>query len=145
MEFNIKLLTLLAIFCVIASATAVCAADSDINDGWAGLQYENNENYDVTQNQDDMGGWAGSQYEENEGLTDRPLIDPDYTHMEAAGEPTNQTLNATVNATHTSPVVENTTANATVAHTLPATGNPILLLLGVGALAGGYTVLRRKD
>ena len=34
--------------------------------------------------------------------------------------------------------------NATATHTMPATGNPVLALMAVCALLGGYTVLRRK-
>ncbi len=145
MDFKKTLLTLLAIFCVVVSAGAVCAADGDsYDDVWAESQYE------------DDGGWAGSQYNEtaetdadssqyNEtdaGLTDRPLIDPDYAHTEAAGEPTNETGNSTVEGT--SDVAENTTTNSTAPHTMPATGNPIIALIGVTAVLGGYTILRRR-
>jgi LPXTG-motif cell wall-anchored protein len=37
------------------------------------------------------------------------------------------------------------TANATSSHTMLATGNPILILLGVSAVLGGAAVLRRKN
>ena len=55
-----------------------------------------------------------------------------------------------MNATNTTvPAAgENTTAgnttNATQTHTLPATGNPILALLAVGAVLGGAEVYRRR-
>ena len=45
---------------------------------------------------------------------------------------------------NTTQVAENTTTNATASHTMPVPGNPIVLLLGVSALAGGYAVLRKK-
>lgn len=148
---------MLAIFCVVVSAASVCAADGDSYDGWAGSHYQDYGGYAGSQYSDeyeggyagsnypDDGGWAGSQYNATaeESVPDRPLIDPDYAHMEAAGEPTNQTGNTTVTAAGAdtaSPAAENTTA----AHTLPATGNPIVMLIGVTALIGGCAVLRRK-
>ena len=157
MDFKKTLLTLFAIFCVVVSAASVCAADGDGYDGWAGSHYQDYGGYAGSQypdgyeggyagsNYQDEGGWAGSQYNATaeESVPDRPLIDPDYAHMEAAGEPTNQTGNATVTAagaSNDSPAAENTTS----AHTLPATGNPIIMLIGVTALIGGCAVLRRK-
>ena len=138
MNLTKKLLTLLAIFCVIASATAVCAADDG---GYAGSQYEDG-GYAGSQYQDD-GGWAGSQYNESEeGITDKPLIDPDYAHMDpAAGAPDD---NETANATDV--VSEDAASDATgsASHTMPATGNPILALLAVGAVLGGAAVIGRK-
>ena len=160
MDFKKTLLTMLAIFCVVVSAASVCAADGDGYDGWAGSNYQDYGGYAGSQypdgyeggyagsNYQDEGGWAGSQYNATaeESVPDRPLIDPDYAHMEAAGEPTNQTGNATVpaaGASNDSPAAENASA-ATPAHTLPATGNPIVMLIGVTALIGGCAVLRRK-
>jgi len=35
--------------------------------------------------------------------------------------------------------------NATAPHTMLATGNPILILLGVTAAIGGYAALRRRN
>ena len=119
-----KLLTLLAIFCVIASAGAVCAEDVS-PDGWAGSQYQDEGGYAGSQYQDD-GGWAGSQYNE--------------TVENAAGEPGNLT---TVSAGFENTAI-NDTANATSFHTMLATGNPILALFAVCAVLGGYTVIRRK-
>lgn len=142
-----ELLTLLAIFCVIASAGAVCAADNNSDDfqlsyaddmgGYDESQYDYGADAD-SQNQDD-GGWAGSQYNESE---------EDHGW---AGSQYNETLenaigagNATGNAT--SPVEANTTsANATAPHSMLATGNPILLLLGASAVVGGYAVLRKRQ
>ena len=124
MDISKKLLSLLAIFCVIASAGVVCAADADIDSGndvmgyaaddsgWAGSQYDDGE----------QGGWAGSQY--NETLENA-----------AAGEPSNATADS---------VAQNMTANATSSHTMLSTGNPILALFAVSAVLGGYAVLRRK-
>ena len=149
MDLSKKLLTLLAIFCVIASAGVVCAADSDggylatdyaddlgdVDDGgyagsnyqddggWAGSQYEDG-GYAGSNYRDD-GGWAGSQY--NETLENQTAQN---TTALAAGEPVNATANVT--------------ANSTTSHTMLATGNPVLLLLGVSAVLGGVAVLRRK-
>ena len=130
MDFSKKLLTLLAVFCVIASATAVCAADVNADDGYVGTSYDGMNGVSESQNQDD-GGWAGSQY--NETLENG-------THVPSAGAPTNTTGNTTT------PVEHNTTANATssTSHNLLATGNPILVLLVVNAIIGGYAVLRRR-
>jgi len=149
MDLSKKLLTLLAIFCVIASAGVVCAADNgdylgsnyaDDMRGYAGSQYEDG-GYAGSQYQDD-GGWAGSQY--NESAEDHGWAGSQYNETL---ENANATGNATGNAT--APVAANTTAtnatNATAPQNMLATGNPILLLLGVTAVAGGYVVLRRKQ
>lgn len=128
MNISKKLLALLAIFCIIASAGVVCAADNGTDDGWAGSQY-------------------------NETCVDHeggPYIDPDYAHHEpAAGEPTNSTgnsTNATGNSTgHAAGELSNNTTNKTAnPYKLPATGNPVLVLLGVSAILGGCAALRRK-
>ena len=96
----------------------------------------------------DDGGWAGSQYNGNveNGHSGAPEIDPDYAHNEAAGEPINATGNSTGNSTGnaTAQVAQNQTANTTSAHTMLATGNPILLLLGVTAVLGAGAVLRKR-
>ena len=170
MDLSKKLLTLLAIFCVIASAGVVCAADNgdylgsnyaDDMSGYAGSQYEDG-GYAGSQYQDD-GGWAGSQYEDggyagSQYQDDGGWAGSQYNESAEdhgwAGSQYNETLenaNATGNATGnaTAPVAANTTAtnatNATAPQGMLATGNPILLLLGVTAVAGGYVVLRRKQ
>ena len=78
------------------------------------------------------------------------VIPPDAAHDEAAMNQTNTThaagsdiVNAT-NATHAAGSDAVNATNATATHTMPATGNPILALLAVCTLLGGYTVLRRK-
>lgn len=121
MDLSKKLLTLLAIFCVIASAGVVCAADVSSNglddnqysipqEGYAGSQYDENQE----------GGYAGSQYNK--------------TVENAAGE----------HLTETGNITGNTTGNATASHTMPATGNPIMALFAVCAILGGYAIIRRK-
>ena len=123
MDLIKKFFVLIAIFCVIGSASAVCAAD--VSDGVAALsesQYQ------------DEGGWAGSQYNE----TENNVYSTTNTTNTTANE-TNETAN------ESAPEVAETTGNATVPHSMFATGNPILALLGVSALLGGYTILRRKD
>ena len=128
MNISKKLLALLAIFCIIASAGVVCAADNGTDDGWAGSQYNET-------GVDHEGG---------------PYIDPDYAHHEpAAGEPTNSTgnsTNATGNSTgHAAGELSNNTTNKTAnPYKLPATGNPVLVLLGVSAILCGCAALRRK-
>jgi LPXTG-motif cell wall-anchored protein len=121
MNLSKKLLTLLAIFCVIASAGVVCAADND--GGYVGIDYVDDMG-DYAGSQYDDGGWAGSQYNETAENAAANQTAP------AAGEPTGTT---------------NMTANATSSHTMLATGNPILILLGVSAVLGGAAVLRRKN
>ena len=126
-----KILAILAIFCVLVSAGAVCAADdfgqlgSNYADdsGYVGSNYQDYDDgiadddsgYAGSNYQDD-GGWAGSQY--NETL--------ENATAQAAGEPTNAT-NATGSV-----------------HSMLATGNPILILLVVAAVLGGYVVYKRR-
>ena len=141
MDFNKKLLTLLAIFCLIVSAGVVCAADQD---GYAGINYQN------------MNGVSGSQYAVADGLepgNGLPLENQTgYVPLDADGNPIlNATGNATGNATQnvtanvTSNVTANATHNVTAQHTMPVTGNPIIALLAVTGIIGGYAVLRRNN
>ena len=141
MDFNKKLLTLLAIFCLIVSAGVVCAADQD---GYAGINYQN------------MNGVSGSQYAVADGLepgNGLPLENQTgYVPLDADGNPIlNETGNATGNATQnvtanvTSNVTANATHNVTAQHTMPVTGNPIIALLAVTGIIGGYAVLRRNN
>ncbi len=141
MDLSKKLLTLLAIFCVIASAGVVCAEDVgsyadgdyvDDVDGWAGSQYEDDGGWAGSQ-YEDYGGWAGSQYEDDGGWAGSQYNE---TAENATGEPVNETVQTVDDA----PVNE----NATAPHVLHATGNPILALMAVGAVLGGACVLRRK-
>ena len=147
MDLSKKLLTLLAIFCVIASAGVVCAADVSSNglddnqysipqEGYAGSQYDENQEggyagsqYDVNQE----GGYAGSHYDVNQ---EGGYAGSQYnkTVENAAGE----------HLTETGNITGNTTGNATASHTMPATGNPIMALFVVCAILGGYAIIRRK-
>ena len=152
MDINTKILALLAIICVIAAAGIVCAADNNVN---AGSHYHN------------MNGVSGSQYNAHEvkvlepgnGLPLENQTAP--AHVNATGNATshvavNATTNVTGNATHVN--ATNTTGNATHAnathsnatpahatHSMPATGNPIIALLAVSGLIGGYAVLKRNQ
>ena len=141
MDLNKKLLTLLAIFCLIVSAGVVCAADQD---GYAGINYQN------------MNGVSGSQYAVADGLepgNGLPLENQTgYVPLDADGNPIlNATGNATGNATQnvtanvTANVTNNATHNVTAAHKMPVTGNPIIALLAVTGIIGGYAVLRRNN
>ena len=141
-----KFLILLAIFCIVGSAAAVSAADvSSNNDGWAGSNYQ------------DMNGVAWSQYNGNNALEPGngiPLENQTgYVPTDANGQPlanatghaagtnvTNTTHNATAHATNAT-----NATNATAPHTMLATGNPILILLGVTAAVGGYAALRKRN
>ena len=118
-----KLLLLLAIFCIIGSAAVVSAADvNDDQGGYAGINYQDDMGGWAGSNYQDDGGWAGSQYNEtNENQTDRPLIDPDYAHMEPGSNSTGNAAGGDVNVT----------ANAATSNAMLTTGNPILLLLAV--------------
>ena len=141
MDFNKKLLSILAIFCIIASAGIVCAADSN---GYAGSNYLDNNGFSGSQyygNYD--GGYAGSNYYNNsEPGNGLPLENQTNPY---AGNATHDVAgNATGNAT--GEVTNNTAGNATngTSHNMLSTGNPILILLAVIAVIGGATVLRRK-
>ncbi len=138
MVISKKLLTLLAIFCVIASAGAACAADAYGDAGYDELSYT-----------DDIGEWVGSQYSDDNqtGWAGSQYNDTDQGGY--AGSQYNETLeNAAANAAAGEPVSDsvsqNMTANATSSHTMLETGNPILALLAVGAVLGSCAVLKRK-
>ena len=138
MNISKKLLTLLAIFCVIASAGAACAADAYGDAGYDELSYT-----------DDIGEWVGSQYSDDNqtGWAGSQYNDTDQGGY--AGSQYNETLeNAAANAAAGEPVSDsvsqNMTANATSSHTMLETGNPILALLAVGAVLGSCAVLKRK-
>ena len=67
MNISKKLLTLLAIFCVIASAGAAFAADAYGDIGYDELSYTDDIGEWVGSHSDDnQTGWAGSQYNEND-------------------------------------------------------------------------------
>ena len=141
MDISKKIITLLAIFCLIASAGAVCAENIDGNAT------------DIYNSQNDLDGNQNTAQESTH--IGAPSIAPDYAHHEpAAGALENQTTNGTAyatgngtaytgNATNTT-AAHNATHNATNTHQMLATGNPILLLVGVTALIGGYAALRKK-
>ena len=160
MDLSKKLLTLLAIFCVIASAGVVCAADVSSNglddnqysipqEGYAGSQYDENQEggyagsqYDVNQE----GGYAGSQYDVNQ---EGGYAGSQYDVNQEGGYAGSQYNKTVENAagehlTETGNITGNTTGNATASHTMPATGNPIMALFAVCAILGGYAIIRRK-
>ena len=169
MNISKKLLTLLAIFCVIASAGAAFAADAygdigydelsytddigewvgshsdDNQTGWAGSQYNENDQggYAGSQyNQDEQGGYAGSQYDvDDQGGYAGSQYNETSEH--AAGEPASTTADAPVNETADT-AAQNMTANATSSHKMLETGNPILALFAVGAVLGAYAVYKRE-
>ena len=123
MDLIKKFFVLIAIFCVIGSASAVCA--TNVSDDFAALgesQYQ------------DEDGWAGSQYNETGNNVDN-AVDTANTTVNV----TNDTANESV------PEIAENAGNTTVPHAMFATGHPILALLGVSALLGGYTILRKKD
>ena len=137
MDISKKLLALLAIFCVIASAGVVCAEDngdligidnSTDQGGWAGSQYQDEGGWAGSQYNDTEGGWAGSQYQDDGGWAGSQYNE---TLENAAGAPVNDT-------------VQNSTANATAPHSMLATGNPILLVAVAAVLGGAALVTRKK-
>lgn len=149
MELKTTIFAILAIFCLIASACAVCAADDAdgiyTDDMYNGYPTEIKDIPDIDDAvQDDATGHAAGENTtdeiDSEAVHDSMVLPPDYAHSEM--NQTNAT-NAT-NATGHAAGENVTNTNTTTAHTLPATGNPILALFAVGAVLGGASVLRRR-
>lgn len=145
MDITKKLLTLLAIFCVIASAGVVCAADAGNHSNWVGINHEN------------ISGVPESHYMgSNDRSTDTSIINHNVTPVpHAAGEPvenesaSNGTVEGAIGSNSVSQNASangtgNDTGNATTYPTMQTTGNPILGLLAVGAILGGATIINRK-
>lgn len=144
MDLNKKLLALLAIFCVIVSASAVCAGDSD---GYSGSNYE------------DMNGVSGSQYgvsdveNSNAPNGNQNALEPgaglpleNQTDQITTNTTSNTTGNATINTTGHAPVnATGNSTNATSINNLLSTGNPIMVLLTIIAIVSGYLVVRRNE
>ena len=139
MELKNKLFAILAIFCVIFSACAVCAADSN---GVMGI--------DETYDDIDYGGAHDDVVVDESGMND--TFDGTEMSLNVTGSPNlngtaqNQTdVNSTGNATvpGAGSNVSNVT-NATANDGLPATGNPVLGLLAVSSLLGVASLYRKK-
>lgn len=134
-----KLVTLLAIFCIIASAGAVYAADVNNTGEYTESNYpsddKNQENEKQERNQQDSDNYTESpDNDTNENITEVPY-DSDY------GEGTDEAVNET-DLSASEP--ENETNKTTVPRIMHATGNPILMLVIVAAGLGSAAVLRRK-
>ncbi len=139
MDLKNTIFAILAIFCVVFSACTVCAAENVSNttsfftmdeaialhEGKLPHGYAYTETQNTSDNLD------------AEAVHDNGALPHDYAHNEEAMM---NATNATGNATHAAG--ENITTH--VHHPLPATGNPILALLAVGAVFGGACMLRRK-
>ena len=137
MEFKNAIFAILSIFCVVLSACAV-SATSDVSNHSGDFSLDDGQDThdsmilppDYAHNE--VGQAAGGDVYDNGVPSHDDGTDPAETAIgngtdNAAGE------NATGNST-----------NATATHTMPATGNPIVLLLGACALVGGYSVIRKK-
>lgn len=138
MDLNKNIFAILAVFLVLLSVCAVSAADDtgvlSTDDGNV-LGVDGNTDINVTAVDD--GNATGS------GNTTVKVLD-NATGNSTTNTTGNTTGNITGNATHNA---TNSTGNATSPmNTLQklATGNPILALLAVTAVLGGYTVMRRK-
>ena len=153
MELKTRLFAILAIFCVLCSVCAVSAADDagvmsaddgifmdGSHDGHDGAIIPPDNTHDEAGHAAGMDPYLDGSQDGHNGT----IIPPDAAHNEQA------MMNQT-NSTHAagSDVAANSTGNSTgnaTAHgILPATGNPILILLGVSAIIGGAVVLKRKN
>ena len=146
---NKKLFAILAIFCMILSVCAVSA--NNVNDGNYLDPSEDGHNGAIIppdNSHNEQVHAAGGDYylNGNEDGHNGTIIPPDYARNEeamlnASGHAAGgvSTVNNTGNTTNT----HNTTN--TTAHTLPATGNPIIALLVVTAIVGGgAAIVKRK-
>ncbi|WP_407422263.1 hypothetical protein [Methanobrevibacter sp.] len=156
MNFKDSILVLLMIFCVVLSATAVSAADN--NDQYLDESHDGHDGAIIPpdNSHDEVKHAAGEDYylDGSQDGHNGTIIPPDYAHNEEAMmNATNTTCNATGNTTCNATVhaagenLHNTTGNttnATSTHALLTTGNPILALLAVFAVIGGYSIIRRN-
>ena len=146
MEPKTKIFAILAIFCLLYSACAVCAVEdagllsadeSIIINGDAIIPPDNS--HDEAKHAAGMDPYVN----ETQDAQNSTVISPDAAHNQQAM--VNQT-----NSTHAagSGDVVNTTGNATgnvsAKNFLPATGNPVVILLGCLAVIGGVSVFRKK-
>ena len=131
MEFNKKLLSIFAIFCIIVSASAVCAAE---HGGYAGSNYHNmmgvsGSQYNITGvgNQTNVTQLNGTQtvLEPGAGLPLENQTGP--VHLNAAGEPLTGTAPSTAHpvANITGNAAGHPVANATGNATGSAAGHPV--------------------
>ena len=152
MELKTKLFAILAIFCVLCSACAVCAADDvdamsaddgifidgSSHDGHDGAIIPPDNSHDEARHAAGMDPYLDGSEDGHNGT----IIPPDAAHNEAAMD----------NVTNSTPAaggdVSNSTGNSTgingVNSILPATGNPLVILLGCLAVVGGISVLRNR-
>ena len=148
MTLKTNILAILAIFCVILSACAVSAADGsadyNIDDGQSvhddmilPPDYAHSEAAQA----------AGGDDVDNQSVHDDMILPPDYAHNEEAmANATGNATNATGHAAGENATVPASNAtNATAAHSMPATGNPILILLAGCAVIGGALAYKRKN
>ncbi len=172
---KINIFAILAVFCVILSACAVSAADGgnltagDIHVGQSiPPDYAHNETkmlnqtghaslgnsylnasqdngaivppdyaHDEAKMLNQTGHAAGSDPNLNASQDNGSIVPPDYAHDEA------KMLNQTGHAAGEN--ASNHTSNNTITHKLHPTGNPIVILLIVSSVLGGYSVIKRDD
>ena len=145
MNFNKKLIALLAIFCVVLSAGIVCAEESqEAGVGDAGQQTTVN---------GDTGADTTGNGAETTGTTDAPVQDATSNETATAANVTSNAnvnnANTTGNAT-TGNATNNATGNVTNSTSLPkaiqnfVTGNPILILAFVIIVGAGAYFYKRN-
>lgn len=143
MKHKNAILAILAILCLVVSACAVSAADDgnittltdDMYDGYVRESPDMSDLHklmedNATDNSTDEGDL------DSEAIHDSMVLPPDYAHSEM------DQMNATNATGHAAG--EPGHANVNPAHKIPATGNPILLLLAVGSVLGGACAMRKK-
>jgi hypothetical protein len=147
MDLKISILAILAVLCVLLAACAVSATDDVDQSGdyyFDGYQHDHDGDFiPLGSTNDGSQQAAGGDYylDGSEDGHNGTIIPPDAGHNEQ------KMLNQTAQAAGEMPNTNSTnvsTHNASTTHTMPATGNPIIALLAVSALLGGYTTLKRK-
>ena len=158
MDFNKKgLMAILAMLCVVIAAGSVCAADDGqvltdagngdvVGDNNAG-EVLNDSSDDVSNGINDVdNGLTGEGYDGSQGPD--VIINGDIGNETVTNSTGNATGNVTGHASGEAPsaVSHNDTNTTGVGSKLSqyATGNPILLLLAVSAVAAGAYAIKRK-